>query len=520
MGNEERKKLGQVFLEHNLVTEEQINLALRRQQQQGGKIGSILLELGFLKTDELLEFLSKQFGVPSADLYKLSITPQILQTIPLSRMKEFRAIPVAVGPRNLFILMSDPSNEKILATLAYELGKNVQPVVVADKQIEEALEYLESTNPDLTEPLVGSEVQRYHANRFLSHDLDIRRLITAIHDAGGSYLLLTAGVSPSIKKDSEIMRLPSPPLTPDQVQTFALQLMTDEQRAEFEQYNDIDFGIMNPELGRLRVNVFRQRNSVSIVIKTVDDEIPTIERLGLPDWLGSFALMNQGLILICGPSGHGKSATLAALIDTINSNRRCNIITIEDPIEYLHKHKLSNVNQREVGRDTESFHQGLRRIFRQAPDVVVIGEMRDPESFAIALQAARSGQLVLSTINAHTTTAAIERIIEAFPPEQQGQIRVQLAESFLLIFGQRLVQRLDGKGRILVYEKLVNSGRVKNLIREGKTHQIRTVLQSADDFEPFDASLSRLAKGGKISPVEALKYADNPSFIKSSSPVK
>ncbi|GAB4303701.1 MAG: hypothetical protein Fur0034_19930 [Desulfuromonadia bacterium] len=514
MGRDDRKRLGEVFLEHNLVTEDQINLALRRQQQQGGRIGSILLEFGFLKTDELLDFLSKQFGVPSADLYKLTISPQVLQTLPLSRMTEYRAIPVAAGPRNVFMLMSDPANEKTIATIAYELGKNVQPVVVADKQLEEALDYLRTTNPELSAPLIGAEVEKFRTNRFLSHDLDIRALITTMHKMGGAYLLLTAGVSPSIKKDSEITRLNSPPLTPEQVQTFAHQLMTDEQRREFEQFNDIDFGIMTPDLGRLRVNVFRQRNSVSIVIKTIADLIPTIQSLNLPDWLEGFALMNQGLILICGPSGHGKSATLAAIIDTINSNRRCNIITIEDPIEYLHKHKLSNVNQREVGRDTESFRQGLRRIFRQAPDVVVIGEMRDTESFSIALQAARSGQLVLSTVNANSTTAAVERIIEAFPADQQAQIRIQLADSFLLFFGQRLVQRADGAGRLPIFEKLVNSARVKKLIREGKTHQIRTVLQSSDDFEPFDASLSRLVREGKISPLDAVKYADTPSIIK------
>lgn len=514
MGIDERKRLGEIFIEHHLVTEDQVRLALKRQQQQGGKIGSILLELGFLKTEELLDFLAKHFGVPSADIYKLTITPQVLQYLSLSRMKECRAIPVAVGARNVFMLMSDPANEKTIATLAYELGKNVQPVVVADKQIEEALEYLEETNPDLSRPLVGSELQKFNTQRFLTHDLDIRSLLAKMHEMGGSYLLLTAGVSPSVKKDSEIVRLNSPPLTPDQVRTFAFQLMTDEQRAEFEKFNDIDFGLMTPELGRLRVNVFLQRTSVSVVIKTISDEVPTLERLNLPDWLSAYALMNQGLILVCGPTGHGKSATLAALIDSINSSRRCNIITIEDPVEYHHRHKLSNVNQREVGRDTESFHQGLKRIFRQAPDVVVIGEMRDTESFSIALQAARSGQLVLSTMNAHNTTSAIERIVEAFPAEQQSQIRAQIAECFDLIFAQRLVMRSDGNGRVPAWEKLVSSARTKNLIREGKTHQIRTVVQSSDDFEPFDISLALLVKDGVISPMEAVRYADNPALVK------
>jgi len=512
-----RKKLGQVFIEHKLVDEEQVNVALRHQRQRGGKIGSILLELGYLRSEELLTFLSKHFGVPSADLYKLTINPDVLSILPYEKIKEYEVLPVAVGAKNVFLVMADPGNEKVLKGIGFHLGKTVQPIVVAAAQMREALRYLEDRKGNLTIPLVGSELPKHRdpgVSQIVS-DLNLRQIIEQLNFEAGSDLLLTAGVPPSIKKNNQIMRLDLPCLSPEQVSLFANEIMTDHQKEEFAIHSDIDFGFTSHELGRFRVNIFKQRSSISIAIRTIVDEIPTLQSLGLPGWLSQFALRTQGLILVTGPTGHGKSTTLAAMVDIINSSRRCNIITIEDPIEYHHKHKLSNVNQREVGRDTNSFHQGLRRISRQSPDVIVIGEMRDAESFAIAIQAAETGHLVLSTLHANYTTSAIERIIDIFPPEQQQQIRVQLAENFLLVFNQRLIPRRDGNGRMLVYEKLQNSPRVKNLVREGKTHQIRSLFQqSSEEYESMDCSLARHVREGRIALDEALKYSENPPLMR------
>jgi twitching motility protein PilT len=512
-----RKKLGQIFIEHKLVDEEQVNIALRQQRQQGGKIGSILLELGYLRSEELLTFLSKHFGVPSADLYKLTINPDVLGILPYEMLKEYEVIPVAVGAKNVFLVMSDPGNEKILKDIGFHLGKIVQPIVVAAAQMREALCYLAARQGDLKVAFVGSELPKHRepVNSQIVADLNLRQIIEQLNKEAGSDLLLAAGVPPSIKKNNEIKRLELPCLTPEQVSLFAYEIMTDQQKEEFATNSDIDFGFTSPELGRFRVNIFKQRSSVSIAIRTIVEDIPTLQSLGLPGWISQFALRTQGLILVTGPTGHGKSTTLAAMVDIINANRRCNIITIEDPIEYHHKHKLSNVNQREVGRDTNSFHQGLRRIFRQAPDVIVIGEMRDAESFSIAIQAAETGHLVLSTLHSNYTTSSIERIIDVFPPEQQQQIRVQMAENFLLVFNQRLIPRRDGSGRMLVYEKLQNSPRIKNLIREGKTHQIRSLFQqSVEEYESMDFSLARHVREGRIALDEALKYSENPPLMR------
>lgn len=511
-----RKKIGQVFVEHKLVNEEQVNIALRQQRQKGGKIGSILLELGYLRSEELLTFLSKHFGVPSADLYKLTINPDVLGILSYEKIKEYEVLPVAVGTQNVFLVTTDPNNDKVIKDVGFLLGKAVQPIVVAANQMREALAYLERRKGDLRTPLVGSELMKLRDQHAVQvESIGIRQIIEQLNKEVGSDLLLSAGVPPSIKKNNEIARLNMPFLTPEQVRSFADEIMTEEQKEEFAVNNDIDFGYTCPELGRFRINIFKQRNSISIAIRTIVDEIPTFETLGLPGWLSQYALRTQGLILITGPTGHGKSTTLAAMVDLINANRRCNIITIEDPIEYLHKHKLSNVNQREVGRDTNSFHQGLRRIFRQAPDVIVIGEMRDAESFSIAIQAAETGHLVMSTLHANFTTSAVERIIDVFPPDQQQQIRVQLAENFLLVFNQRLMPRRDGKGRVLIYEKLLNSPRIKTLIRDGKTHQIRTVFQqSIEEYESLDFSLARNVREGRITIDEALKYCENPPLMR------
>lgn len=342
----------------------------------------------------------------------------------------------------------------------------------------------------------------------------IWELCKVLIQAHASDLLLVAGAPPSLKQYNEMVRLDYPFLTPQQMTRYAQELMTDQQWSQFCADKALDFAITRPEYGRFRMNVYRQRSSISIAIRHIIEEIPPLNELGLPDWLEEFALKSQGLILVTGPNGHGKTTTLAAMIDIINSRRRRNIITIEDPIEYLHRHKKSNVNQREVGLDTRSFHEGLRHVFREAPDVIMIGEMRDRESIAIALEAADTGHLVMSSMHANNAVMAINRIIDVFPNDNQQQIRVQLADNLLLLLNQRLVERKDGPGRVLAYEKLSNSYRVSNLIRDGKEHQIRSLLQSgSEEFTSLDTHLAQLARSGRVSREDALHYCQDAKVL-------
>jgi len=305
-----------------------------------------------------------------------------------------------------------------------------------------------------------------------------------------------------------------PSLAPDQCVAYGKGLMTEGQWEEFLKRKEYDFSVEVEGLSRFRVNAYRQRNTISLALRRIRLDIPNFEELGLPRWLEEYTLKPQGLILVTAPTGHGKTTTVASMVDIINRKRQVNIITLEDPIEYLHKPQKCNINQREIGIDTDSFSEGLRRIFRQAPDVIVVGEMRDHETFESALRAASTGHLVLSTMHAPNTTSAVSGLVNRFPAHLQPQVLQQLADSLLLVFSQRLIPMMGSDGMALAYEMLINSYRMKNFIRENKMHQIRTQIQTeADDYSSIDISLIRLVKEGKISMENALIYADTRDYV-------
>jgi twitching motility protein PilT len=268
-------------------------------------------------------------------------------------------------------------------------------------------------------------------------------------------------------------------------------------------------------IGRFRVNIFRQRNSISIAMRPIKDGIPGFKELNLPEWLKEFAFKPQGLILVSGPAGHGKTTTLSALIDVINKNQQRNIITLEDPIEVMHKHRKSNINQREVGTDTESFASGLRTVFRQSPDVIVVGEMRDKETFEIGLQAADTGHLVMSSVHANNTTSIFDRVINMFEPHMQPLIRTKLADCLQLVLSQRLIPLKNGEGRILAIEKLINSYRIKKFIKDSSTNRIRSQMQAGTaEFESIDMAIAKLYNKGVITFNDGLMYVEDEQYYR------
>ena len=502
-----KPKLGETLVEHGIITSNMLKNALKRQTQVGGHLGSLLIEMGYLTTDDLLDFLSKQFGVPAVNLFNVKISKDALQTLPLEKMKEYRALPIEMDEKTI-LAMINPKDYSAIGDIELILGKRVNPAVALSWQMEAAFKLLGSEG--LIE-LKGCDIEKVCIN--ITDETDIKTLLERLVESRAIDLQLTAGAPPSLKMGTELQRLNIPPLTPELMSIYAGKLMTEEQQKSFDVANDLDFAFTDVVYGRFRVNIYKQRNSVSITLRRIPDQLPDLKSLGVPEDLESYVLKTQGLILITGPAGHGKSTTLAALVDIINTKRKCNIITLEDPIEYLHKHKYSNVNQREIGIDTASFHEGLKHVFRQSPDVIVIGEMRDPDSFIIALQAAETGHLVLSTVCSRNATSTIERVIDTFPPHHQPQIRTQLADSLLLILGQRLVSKKDRSGLVLAHEKLTNNYKIKNFIREGKTHQIRSqMLIPGEDYSSIDVSLAKLAVEGIISAEEGARQADNLSF--------
>ncbi len=511
-------KLGDLLVTYEVISKNQLEEARRLQDQSGERLGSVLVGLDYISVDALLESLGKQYGRPTADLFKTEIPPELLGMVPLEQMKKCRAIPFGTTGQAIRLAMVDPDDMAATRELQFVLGMSVEPHIAPSFQILGALSLLEKAGGRPAGPITGQQILDACRKTVRAGNLktpSLEELFTQLLQEDASDLLLVAGAPPSLKKNNEVTRLAGPFLTPQQVSAYAKKLMTESQLKRFIQEKELDYAITMPELGRFRINIYRQRKSVSIAVRPIVEDIPSLEKLRLPGWLEEIAMKSQGLVLLTGPTGHGKTTTLAALVDIINSRCKKNIITIEDPIEYLHRHKSSNVNQREVGVDTDSFHVGLRHVLREAPDVIVIGEMRDPESFAIALEAADTGHLVLSCLHANNATLAINRIIDVFPPEKQRQIRVQLADNLQLILNQRLVARKDGRGRILAYEKLTNSYRVRNLIREGKEQQIRSLLQqSMDDFHSIDVSLARICLEGKITTEAAMYYCQDENFFK------
>jgi twitching motility protein PilT len=323
--------------------------------------------------------------------------------------------------------------------------------------------------------------------------------------------------APEIReKLSEELKSEINALTPADTDALARQIMRPDQFEKFMSIGELDFSYSVPGALRVRVNVFKQRNSTALVMRLLSAKIPGFKELGLPDVLNYLSRRPHGLILVTGPTGSGKSTTLAAMIDLINRESRLHIITLEDPIEYLHGHNRCTVNQREIGQDTGSFASALRAALREDPDVILVGEMRDLETIAIAITASETGHLVLATLHTPGAAETIDRIIDVFPTSQQQQIRVQLSNNLEGIVSQLLLPKLDGSGRVPAMEIMVTTSAIKNLIREGKTYQIISQIQTGAKYgmQTLDMSLRDLYRKQLIGREEALIYARDPENLK------
>lgn len=509
-----KQRIGDALIDSDLIDQQQLRLALTKQSQTGDHLGSILIEMGFITVENLLEFLEQQSGVPAINLYDIHIDKPFLDLITKEKIFNAKVLPVSADKHTLTLAMVNPHDFETISEIGFTVGKKIKPVIVPSFMMEAARKIL------LTEPAGGLDGQLVQkmvdaSRKKLGKIPPLITLLQYLAQSKANDMLFSAGAPPSLKISNEVKRMNVAPLTPEDCESYAKELLTEKEWERFSESNDFGVALTFPSIGRFRINIFRQRSSIAVAIRNLPESIPNFSHLNLPDWLREFALKPQGLILVGGPAGHGKSTTLCAMVDVINTNRRCNIVTLEDPVEYLHKHKMSNVNQRQIGRDTKSFHEGLRNVFRQAPDVIVIGEMRDKESYEIALKAASTGHLVLSTIHANNATSIIETVINTFEPHEQSLVRFMLADCLLLCLAQRLVPRRDGFGRVLALEKLVNSHRTKKRIREEQTHHIRSQMQAGtEDFTSLDISLANLCKKGMILLEDGLRYAEDEMFFR------
>ncbi len=346
--------------------------------------------------------------------------------------------------------------------------------------------------------------------------MNINDIVNLGSEKLASDIHLTVGIPPTFRIYGELVKIGDEPLTPSQTKDLTMQVLNEEQFERLEEKGELDFSYSNPGVGRYRVNAYKQRGSYGMALRIIPMEIPSMESLGLPAIVRELARLPRGLILVTGPTGSGKSTTLASVIDQINRERNCHILTLEDPLEYLHKHNKAIVNQREIGSDSQTFGNALRGALRQDPDVILVGEMRDLETISIAITAAETGHLVLSTLHTLGAAKTIDRVIDVFPPHQQQQVRIQLSSVMQAVISQQLLPKVDNDGRVAAFEVMIATPAIRNLIREDKVHQIETSIQTGAKYgmQTMDSSLVNLYKRRLIKRETAITQAFSQEDIK------
>lgn len=430
-------------------------------------------------------------------------TPDVLQMLPIDFIIRHRVLPLRIDGNDFKIgFVNDPDTKILTALHRFFPGMSISPVYVDYELFDTILQGQSGMAERYPAETVPTAAAKPEAGKSPELDALLRRLVAE----GGSDLHLTANHKPHWRIDGNMMAIKdAPEIGSDHLLQLVQPIMDDMAKTDFFETADADFAYSLAEVGRFRVNVFRDENGVGAVFRAIPSQVLTVEQLGLPKIIKNLCNHPKGLVLVTGPTGSGKSTTLAAMVDHINKTRACHIITMEDPIEFLHKSDKSLINQRQVGRHTKNYAKALRAALREDPDVVLVGEMRDMETIALALELANTGHLVFATLHTSTAISTVNRIIDVFPPDQQSQIRTGLCDSLKGVIAQTLCKRKD-RGRVAALEILVVNQAAANLIREQKTHQLLSTMQTGKAFGNvlMNDELAKLVKQGKVEYTEAL----------------
>ena len=505
MGDPKQVELfGRIAVHLKLITMDQLTVAVREQAVEGGQLGELLIKKGFLSQDGLQKILQyqkaylakqgpaagKRAGAATAPLPAATAAEVAVAALPPGARAAARA--AAPAPAR------GPDAATTGTAAATSATAPAAPATAGVGSV--GISVLPGRAPIQAVP---GDRKRLDA------------LLTRAVERRASDLHVQAGAPVKLRLNGELLDDSPQPLPASEAEAVLLGGLDVEQRALFEQHGELDFAYTIPNVGRFRANVFRQHRGMNGIFRVIPQSPPNLQELGLPPTLARIVNFHQGLVLLTGPAGCGKSSTLAALIDILNTERRDHILTIEDPIEHLHPSKRCVVNQRQVSRHTESFGRALRAALREDPDIIVIGELRDRETISLALTAAETGHLVLGTLHTNSAIRTINRILGVFPPNQQPQIRTMISESLKAIVSQRLIRTTDGRKRVPALEILMCNKAVGNLIREGKTFQILSVLQTGgpQGMALMENSLATLVKAGTITKDDALKLCEDPKRL-------
>jgi len=512
------RQLGERLCERNVLSRDDLAAYLAREEDEGVPFARLLLAAGLVREEDVLAVVADDAGYRFLDLTVEPPDRAAPALLAAEVARRYVALPVRLEEDRLLVAMADPSDAAAVEAIAADTGLVVVTALASRRAIERALDALYGPTSKPEPPRSPADVP---PPSVLGEDgldaLQVEELLTELVERRGSDLHLTTGVPPAVRVDGRILPLADRPvLTPGEVRRMIYAMLTQRQRERFEERHELDTSYSVPGLGRFRVNVFLQRNSLGAVFRYIPASVVPLAELGLPSVLESFAELPRGLVLVTGPTGSGKSTTLASLVDRMNSTRAVHIMTIEDPIEFLHSHKRALVNQREVGEDTSSFAEALRHVLRQDPDIILVGEMRDLETIGAALTAAETGHLVLGTLHTQDAPQSIDRVIDVFPAGQQTQIRVQLASALQAVVTQQLVPLAAGRGRAVAAEVLIATAAVRNLIREGKTHQLYSTMQAGGQYgmQTMDMSLAQLVRQSRVTMAAAAERAVNPDDLR------
>lgn len=457
--------------------------------------------------DDAVAALARQHGVPFIACGPDDIDPVAAALLHRDEAAALQALPIEFGPGGELLVAVADLDGAALDQVGSLTGSTVFPALTTSRALQAAIAHFASIDPVDRSVHAGMADDEGLLAYERAATLDLDRALYQMVELGASDLHLTVGLPPMVRVHGDVQPLKGAAvLEPAHIQQALYGILRQRQREHFENNLELDTSYSIPNLARFRVNVFQQRESMGAVLRLIPHEIKSIDDLGIPRQVNNFAYMARGFVLVTGPTGSGKSTTLASLVDIANRDRAAHIMTVEDPIEFLHAHKRSVVNQRELGLDTHSFAAALKHILRQDPDIILVGELRDLETIQMALTAAETGHLVFGTLHTQDAPQSIDRVIDVFPPHQQAQIRVMLAGALQGVVSQQLMKTVDGQGRVAAVEVLVATPAIRNLVREGKVHQMYSMMQAGKDHGmiTMDQSLAGLVKAGRVSYEAAL----------------